>query len=55
MSTEVELNIPEACECGCHNFKVYALRIDGNMTVEIRCLRCGKRYDEGNVTVTNIE
>lgn len=55
MISEVKLSIPESCECGYHNFKVFALRIDGDMTVEIRCLWCGKRYDEGNVTVSNIE
>jgi len=38
----VELELPDRCECGFQNLKIWGTRTFGRLVIEIRCMRCGK-------------
>jgi hypothetical protein len=38
----VELEIPEKCDCGFVNLKIYGTRTNGILKIDVRCMRCGK-------------
>lgn len=40
MSVEVEL--PDRCECGFENLKIWGTRTRAQLNVEVRCMKCGK-------------
>ena len=43
------LKIPEQCsECGFANFKIYGLMQNKQLSLTIRCMRCGKITQEIN-------
>lgn len=44
--TKIEL--PDGCECGFENLKIWGTRIRGNVSIEVRCMSCGKVLWEMN-------
>lgn len=38
----LELEIPESCDCGFPNLKIWGTRMNGRLVVKVRCMRCGK-------------
>jgi len=43
------INIPEECsECGFHNFKIYGLMQNKELSITLKCMRCGETIQEIN-------
>ncbi len=38
----LELEIPESCDCGFPNLKIWGTRMNGRLVVKVRCMKCGK-------------
>jgi DNA-directed RNA polymerase subunit RPC12/RpoP len=43
MENELRIELPENCGCGSENLKVWGTRIEEQVKVEVRCMRCGKK------------
>jgi len=38
-----QITVPERCDyCDCPNFKIWGTRIQGRISLEARCCKCGK-------------
>lgn len=38
---ELNVKLPELCDCGSENLKIWGTRIDGRVRIDVRCMRCG--------------
>jgi len=38
----VEVDLPDRCECGFENLKIWGTRTTGHLQIEVRCMSCGK-------------
>ncbi len=37
----IELELPDRCECGLLNMKIWGTRTNGRLVIGVRCMRCG--------------
>ena len=43
----LEIELPESCQyCGFKNLKIQGTRTKGRTSVEVRCMRCGKKLTQ---------
>lgn len=42
----LKVEFPERCGCGFENMKIWGVRIEERVRVEVRCMRCGKVLGE---------
>ena len=42
IENELTFELPEKCGCGFDNLKMFGNRLNGRVTVDVRCMRCGK-------------
>lgn len=38
----LEIELPETCECGQENLKIWGTRTGGKVKLDVRCMSCGK-------------
>lgn len=41
MGMSVEVKLPESCECGFENLKIWGTRTAGRLQIDVRCMKCG--------------